>query len=142
MSEEFTTPQLEEAYRKIIDALNRRDFATVFQIWGPEPVWDTTPADGLLGVYEGPEAIRRAIEDWIGPYTDWEQEVEEFRDVGNGVGFGVTIQRGRLAGSSRVVVLRFANVMTWDDGLVARSTSYTDFDEARAAAERLAEERG
>jgi hypothetical protein len=30
----------------------------------------------------------------------------------------------------------------WEDGLIVRVTNYTDIDEARAAAERLAEERG
>jgi hypothetical protein len=33
-------------------------------------------------------------------------------------------------------------VTLWTDGLIERSSIYTDIDEARAAAERLAEERG
>jgi hypothetical protein len=33
-------------------------------------------------------------------------------------------------------------VVTWIDGLIERTTNYFDIDEARAAAERLAEERG
>jgi hypothetical protein len=32
-------------------------------------------------------------------------------------------------------------VLIWRDRLIVRSTTYTDIDEARAAAERLAEER-
>jgi hypothetical protein len=32
--------------------------------------------------------------------------------------------------------------MDWSDGLIVRNTTYPDIDEARAAAERLAEERG
>jgi len=36
--------------------------------------------------------------------------------------------------------MRFAAITTWVDGLIKRSTFYTDIDEARAAAERLAEE--
>jgi hypothetical protein len=38
--------------------------------------------------------------------------------------------------------MRFAAVTTWVDGLIERNTNYTDIDEARAGAERLAEERG
>jgi hypothetical protein len=39
--------------------------------------------------------------------------------------------------------VRFAGVTTWVDGLVVRNTIYYDIvKEARAAAERLAEERG
>jgi len=50
--------------------------------------------------------------------------------------------RGRLAGSSGSVELRYAGVSTWADGLIERVTTYLDINEARAAAERLAEERG
>jgi hypothetical protein len=67
---------------------------------------------------------------------------EELRDVGNGVIFGVSHQGGRPRGSSGLVALRYAGVGTWRDGLLERLTLYTDIDEARAAAERLAKERG
>ena len=33
-------------------------------------------------------------------------------------------------------------VTTWDGGKIVRTTMYTDLDEGRAAAERLAHERG
>lgn len=38
--------------------------------------------------------------------------------------------------------LRYGTVSVWEDGKIARITHYTDIDEARAAAERLAQERG
>src|SRR5207248_4133934 len=47
----------------------------------------------------------------------------------------------RLVGGSGEVRLRYAAVGVWADGLVVRVTNYTDVDEARAAAERLAESR-
>jgi hypothetical protein len=50
--------------------------------------------------------------------------------------------RGRLAGSSGFVEFRYAGVSAWRDGLIEWVTTYTDVDAARAAAERLAEERG
>jgi hypothetical protein len=37
---------------------------------------------------------------------------------------------------------RFAVVVTWTHGLIEKVTNFTDADHARAAAERLAEERG
>ena len=40
------------------------------------------------------------------------------------------------------VELRYAAASVWDEGRVVRLTNYGDIDEARAAAERLAEERG
>ena len=51
-------------------------------------------------------------------------------------------QRGRLPGSTGWVQTRIADVVTWAGGLIERQTAYTDVDEARAAAERLAQERG
>jgi hypothetical protein len=37
--------------------------------------------------------------------------------------------------------MRYAVVATWVDGMIERFTTYTNIDEGRAAAERLAEER-
>jgi len=73
---------------------------------------------------------------------DFETEPEEQLDLGNGVGFTVAIQKGRPVGSSGEVRLRYALVSVWVDGLVVRVTNYADIDEGRAAAERLAQERG
>jgi hypothetical protein len=51
-------------------------------------------------------------------------------------------QRARLPDGSGFVELRNGAVDTWADGLIGGSTIYAHLDEARAAAERLAEERG
>jgi hypothetical protein len=66
----------------------------------------------------------------------------EFRDLGNGITFSVLHQRGRIAGSSGFAEIRSGVVTTWGNCLIKRFTTYTDIDEARAAAEHLAEERG
>jgi hypothetical protein len=60
------------------------------------------------------------------------------------VTFSVVVNRGRLHGSSHWIELRYAAVTTWVDGLIERGIGYTDVDvdEARGAAERLAQERG
>jgi hypothetical protein len=57
------------------------------------------------------------------------------------VGFRVVIQKGRPVGSSGEVQLSYGAVGVWEDGKIVRMTNYRDIDEARAAAERLAEER-
>ena len=56
--------------------------------------------------------------------------------------FAVMVERARPHGSSRVLERRYGFVATWRDGRIARAKNYLDLDEARAAAERLAEERG
>jgi len=139
-SEESTTPDLEERVRGGIEAYNRRDHDEVMTLYAPDVVWDGSPFLGA--VFEGREALRGFFEDWAGAYEDFGQELEEFRDLGHGVTFGVLFQRGRLPGSSEMVTFRYAAVVTWADSLIERVTSYTDIDQARAAAERLAEERG
>jgi hypothetical protein len=94
-------------------------------------------------VIEGRDSIRGFWGDWLGAYEEWEQVVEELRDLGNGVGFGVLRQRGRPAGSSGFVELHYAFVgIVRGNGLTERVVFYADLDQARAAAERLAEERG
>ena len=69
-------------------------------------------------------------------------EAEETLDLGNGVGFRVLFQKGRPVGSGGELELRYAAVSVWDDGRVVRMTNYGDIPEARAAAERLAENGG
>ena len=63
-------------------------------------------------------------------------------DLGRGVTFGIARQRARLSGSTGSVELRIAAVAAWEDGLIHLDALYTDIDEARAAAERLAKDRG
>jgi len=49
---------------------------------------------------------------------------------------------GRLRGSTRFVERRMASVSSWTEAVLERFTSYMDIDQARADAERLAQERG
>ena len=141
MAEEPTTPDLAELNRRLNEAVNRGDFDTAAAMYTPDAVYDGSPMDGE--VTKGRDAIRGFLEEWFGAYEEWEQVAEESRDLGNGVRFGVNRQRARPAGSSGFVELRYASVaLARADGLAERIMIYTDIDAARAAAERLAEERG
>jgi hypothetical protein len=93
-----------------------------------------------LVVLHGSAAIRELYEEWSGGYEDFEVELEDAFDLGNGVTVAVALVRGR-PGSSGFIQLRFAAVATWHHSLIERVTTYTNIDEARAAAERLAQER-
>jgi hypothetical protein len=95
-----------------------------------------------VGVFYGPEAIRGLLEDWIGSYEEWAMELDEFLDLGNGVALAVFTQKGKLVDNSGEVTLRFAAVGVWAEGLLVRTTSYGDIEQARTDAEQLAEERG
>jgi hypothetical protein len=142
MPEESSTPDRLELGRRSNEAANRRDFDEQLSIFGADAVWDLSPIG--LGVYEGIAAIRGLNEDWIEAYEEFEISEEESVELGGGVTFLVQRQRARLKGGSGEVTIRYGQVNVWDDGLAVRSTFYPEanIDEARAAAERLAEERG
>ena len=90
---------------------------------------------------EGREAIRGFAEQWSSVYEEVTIEVREGRDLGHGVGFAVVSQRGRLPRTTAWVQEAFPLVSIWADGLIQHTASYLDIDEARATAERLAQER-
>ena len=140
MPEESTTPDPVELTRTVFEIGNRRDLDALVGFWSPDYVWDLSPMG--LGVYVGASAIRGFFEDWQGAYEEFEAEPVEIHDLGNGVVFAVISQNARPVGSRGHVQFRYAAVAVWDAGLAVRTTNYSDLDEARAAAERLAEERG
>ena len=140
MSEESATPDLIELGRDLFEAANRRDFDTILLGYAPDAVWDMNPLGGL-GTFEGHPAIRGFLEDWHANYEELEIAPEEILDLGNGVIFSVIAQKGRPVGSSGDVQQRQAIVVVWVEGLFVRITHYGDIDEARTAAQRLAEER-
>jgi ketosteroid isomerase-like protein len=94
-----------------------------------------------MGTFDGPAAIRGLLEDWVAPYDEWEIQLEDLLDLGNGVVLAVLNENGKPAGSTGRVQLRYASVGVWADEMLLRATTYADIDEARAAAERLAESR-
>jgi ketosteroid isomerase-like protein len=137
MSEGSATPDQVELVRNLVRALDRCDVDTVVSFHAPDAV-----LAAVVGRFEGVAAIRGFIEDWLANYEEFAATLEEVRDLGNGVTFSVIRQQGRLVGSSGHVQLCNAMVNVCVDGAIARTITGPDIDEARAAAERLAEERG
>ena len=140
MPEESATPDLVELMRRSVQPASVRDWDAAMSFWAPDGVLDLSLT--ALGTYEGRAAIRTFFEEWVGAYDDLQFEFEEVHDLGNGVAFAVGVQNARLAGSTGLVQARYGVVSIWLDGLCERVTNYFDIDEAHAAAERLAEERG
>jgi ketosteroid isomerase-like protein len=139
MSEESTTSDLVELVQRGVDATNARDFDAVMSFYAPNAV---VVATGMSTSFEGVAAIRGFIEDWIGSYDELAFEVLDIVDLGAGVVLTVNRLRGRLAGSSGEVRLRGGWIYEWVDARLVQLTLYLNPDQARAAAERLAEERG
>jgi len=140
MPEESKTPDALETVRQVFFAVGRRDFDGWISFFAADAVWDASQAG--VGTFEGAAAIRSFAEDWDAAYDEWETEWEEVQDLGNGVVFGVNRQDGRLAGSKGTVRERYGLTLTFNAaGLIIRLDVNQDIDEARAAAERLAQER-
>jgi ketosteroid isomerase-like protein len=139
VSQESNPPDLAELNRRLIDTWNRGDVEATLSLLARDAVWEATGpgAEHLQGL----TAIRGHLEDNLRPYEEYQVRLEEFLDLGNGVSFSVTLHMGRLVGGSGVVQMRLAAVVLREGGLIMRVRTTIDPDEARADAERLAEER-
>jgi ketosteroid isomerase-like protein len=135
-----TTPDLVELTRRSFEALNRGDFDTSMEVFAPDAVWDASSPG--IGTFKGRATIRSHLEEWLGAYEEFESELEECQDLGNGIVFSVLHHEGRPAGSTGRVQQRPIFVSKWVDGMIVRVEPYLEIDEARAAAKRLAEEPG
>jgi ketosteroid isomerase-like protein len=136
---ESTTPDLVGMTRRLFEAGSRDDIDALMGFYAPNAVWDMSNVG--IGTFKGVAAIRSFVEDWLGTWGDHKIEVEEIVDLGRGVVLSSLREEGRLVGSDGHVEQRRVGVSVWVRGVIERSTTFADIDEARAAAERLAEER-
>jgi ketosteroid isomerase-like protein len=134
-----TTPDLVELTRAAYAALNSRDFDSVSRMFDPAGVWDVSRWG--LGTHTGLERIRHFLEDWFGSLDRYQVQVEEVHALGNGVLWLTVVQIAQPGGSRGLLRVPSAPVFVWAQGKITRVTVYRDVDEARAAAEGLAEER-
>src|SRR5690242_17122271 len=125
-----------ELVRRQIEALDRRDLDGVMNNVAEDGV-----LDGRVHRVEGRAAIRRFLDDWFRAYEENNYELEEVSDLGGGVVFAVVIQDGRPVGVDGRLRQREGWVYLWVGGSIARLTT-SEVDQGRAAAERLAEQRG
>jgi ketosteroid isomerase-like protein len=139
MSEESTARDLTDLMRQAFDAGNRHDLDALMRFFAADAVVDMS--DMTLGTFEGAAAIRSFLEDWWGTWGDHLVEEEEIVDLGHGVVFVHAHEAGRLVGSDGRVDQHRGWVFVWVQGSIERLAAYLDVEEARTAAERLAESR-
>jgi ketosteroid isomerase-like protein len=137
MAEESTTPDLRELALQMTEAGNRGDLDAYMSHFAHDAVWHTRFGESLEGV----TATRSFFEEFSGSVEGYRAEVLEFVDLGGGVAFSVSRQGGRLRGSASELDEYVAFVTVIEGGLIESMTTYSDIDEARAEAERLAQER-
>ena len=121
---------------RVFEYVKRRDWESVLSLAASDALWDMTPVG--LGTFQGHQQVRQMWEEWSGAYEEWEINVDQVEDLGNGVVLVVNHQQGRLAGSSGHVHARGAFLFRWIDGRIAQATIFPDADEGHAAAQRVA----
>jgi ketosteroid isomerase-like protein len=141
MAQESATPDLVELTRTFFEAMDRDwDFDSLAGFFAPDAVFDLSPLG--LGAHEGVAAIGEFLVGYWATWDDHHHKIEEILDLGHGVLFVALWEDGRPRGSNARVQARQLTVWEWVHGKVQRITSYYNFDEASAAAARLAESRG
>jgi hypothetical protein len=136
MSDKSTTPDPLELTHRTYASLNSRDLDAFVGLLAPSCVFDLSRFD--LGTYTGPDAIRRFYEEWIGPLYEFGVVVDDIKSLGNGVIYATQVgHRGHSPNVS--LELGGGVVGVWEHGKLVRMTVYPDIDEARAAAEQLAQ---
>jgi len=139
LPDEPATPEPIDLVRQAFDAGNRHDVDAIVSFHAPEAVWDLS--DEGLGSYEGAAAIRGWIEDWFGTWVDLRLDLLDVVDLGHGVVFVRVREEGRFADGGGHGEQHRGWVILARQGQIARAAIYLDGDEARAAAERLTQER-
>jgi ketosteroid isomerase-like protein len=139
MPGESTTPDLAKVVTGLFEAADRGDWDAVLSAYAPYAVLET--ADGVFDTVS-PERMRGFWEEIAAMFEDFAIKVETVVDLGNGIVYSIYRAQGRLAGSTGLVTERTAMIYEWVDGRITRLITRPDIEEARAAAERLAQERG
>jgi ketosteroid isomerase-like protein len=101
----------------------------------PDLVWDTTTysSAGLhLERCVGIAETNRWLAEWTGAFENWSLEVEKVFDEGDQVVTFVR-QRARARQAGPELEMRFAQVWTFRDGLIARMEMYLDRSKALEA---------
>jgi ketosteroid isomerase-like protein len=121
-----------EAARRLYE--HPHDGQVPFSIYDPEVEWDMTNYSGWLDqqVYHGHEGVREFMRTWLGSFENWEPSPERFIDAGDDV-VVIVSDRAYVKGSSTPIRRRFGHILTFRDGYVIRSRTYSDIAEALEA---------
>ena len=126
MSEESTTPDLVDVFRRVDEAMNRNDIDEVMSFFAADAVFE--PAE-ILGALEGAAAIRAFFGDWARTWAEINFETLEIRELRSGVTFCVVKQRARPRGGEGQLTFFYGAVTTWTGRLIGRQTTYRDIDQ-------------
>ncbi len=129
-----------EVVRRVIEAHDRGDFATVFASYDPGIEWHVAPVIAPMGdlepVYHGHEGVRAFWRQWFAAWEKASFEYEEFIDAGEAV---VTILSQRMRGRTSGIELNwnsYGQAWTVRDGKIVRVQVFPTREEALEAVAR------
>ncbi len=128
-----------EIVRRVIEAHDRGDFATVFAAYDPDIEWHVGglfgwTASDLKPVYRGHDGVRAFWRGWFAAWETASFEYEEFIDAGDSI---VTILSQRLRGRTSGIELEwnsYGQVWTVHDGKIVRVEFFHTRSDALEAA--------
>jgi|SRR5918995_3056729 ketosteroid isomerase-like protein len=126
-----------EVVRRVLDAVARRDAATVLALYDEDVEWDVSRAPFArmsgVSVVRGHDDLRAAFREWYEAWETVEDQVNEVLDAGAHVILVATV-RGRGAASGAEVERSYASVWTIRDGKVVRVVWFPSRAQALEAA--------
>jgi ketosteroid isomerase-like protein len=125
-----------EAFKRALDAYNRRDVEALLEELDPEVEWHSVLLVRLGGeatVYRGPEGVREMLRDFYDVFDENHAEYSEIRDLGDRV-VGIGRVRTRGKGSGVEAESPTGSVSDIKNGKAIRVWTYLDPKEALEAA--------
>ncbi len=125
-----------EAFKRFLDAYNRRDVEAMLEGLDPEVEWHPAilvPLEGEATVYRGHEGMRRWVRDLDEVFADIHVEYSEIRDLGERI-VGIGHIRMRGTGSGAETESPVASVSEFKNAKAIRVRTYLDPNEALEAA--------
>jgi ketosteroid isomerase-like protein len=119
--------------RGAIAAVNRGDLEEAIQLFHPDAQWKS-PEEWLeREVYRGYDGIREIGRLWLDNFDDYRWDVERLVWAGE-VTVVLAYQRGRAKGHGVTLETALGFTFEWSGDRVIRAATYTDWDDALAAA--------
>jgi ketosteroid isomerase-like protein len=127
---------LVELTRRSMEQTNERDFDSAIAVFADHASFDVSAAG--LGRFEGRDAVRNYLEEWVGSYERQAFASWEGTDLGAGIVFVVARFEALPVGSDASVRERWAFTVRWRSGAIIEVTTSQDVEAARVAAGELA----
>jgi ketosteroid isomerase-like protein len=120
-----------QVVRRMYEAFHGGDAAGALACFDPEVVIDVSRRlEGGIG--HGRDELNKMINQWVGTFDDWREEIEEIRDCGAQV-YVLAVQYGRGKGSGIEVEERYALIYEVRGDKIARMAMYGEPSEALEA---------